>query len=166
VLVGLPGAGKTAAGRITARLLHTTFTDLDQVIVRDTGLTIPELFVARGEPAFRVLEQDAMARALAAPPEVIAPGGGWAAQDDSLERARPAALLVYLRVSPDVAAARLAEERDRPLLQGDPLGRLERLLGAREVFYHRADAEVDTDALTPTAVAEAVAGLARAHGGW
>ena len=166
VLIGLPGAGKTAAGRISARLLDTLFTDLDQAIVRETGRTVPELFLERGEALFRALERDAMNRALASAPHVIAPGGGWAAQEGNLTRARPDALLVFLRVSPDVAAARLAEDRDRPLLQGDPLGRLEHLLGEREVFYHQADVEVDTDALTPTAVADVVAGLARTHGGW
>jgi shikimate kinase len=165
VLVGLPGSGKSAAGRVAAGLLGAPFADLDEMIVLATGRSIPELFADPGEAGFRALERGAMTRALAAAPQIIAPGGGWAAQPGNLEQAA-ACLVVHLRVSPDVAAARLAEDRDRPLLQGDPLGRLERLWRERERFYRRADAEVDTDARSPREVAEVVAELARQRAGW
>lgn len=168
VLVGLPGAGKSVAGRILSTLFGTAFTDLDEVLVRETGSTIPELFARRGEAAFRLLEREAMARALAAPAHVIAPGGGWAAQPGNLEGVEAGSLpfIVYLSVSPDVAAARLEEARDRPLLKGDPQHRLAQLLQARERYYQRAAAEVATDAMTPSRVAEAIAVAARRHGGW
>jgi shikimate kinase len=166
VLVGLPGAGKSSAGRILAGLLETSLVDLDDTIVRETGLSIPELFAGRGEPAFRDLERAAMRRALAEEPHVIAPGGGWAAQPGNIEDAEPRALLVYLSVTPEVAAARLAEDRDRPLLQGDPYRRLEQLLHERERCYRLAGFEVVTDAMTPNRVAEATAVLARTYAGW
>jgi shikimate kinase len=166
VLIGLPGSGKSAAGRILAGRLGAAFTDLDQVIVLETGRSIPELFADPGEPGFRALERSAMARALTQDPHVVAPGGGWAAQVGNLEAARPRGFLVHLAVSPDVAAGRLEEDRDRPLLQGDPLHRLERLWRERERYYRRADAEVDTDAMSPLAVAEAIANVARQRAGW
>lgn len=166
VLVGLPGAGKSSAGRILAGLLETSLVDLDDTIVRETGLSIPELFAGQGEPAFRELERAAMYRALAEEARVIAPGGGWAAQPGNVEAAEPRALLIYLSVTPEVAAARLAEDRDRPLLQGDPYRRLEQLLHERERFYRLAGFEVVTDAMTPHRVAEATAVLARTYAGW
>ena len=166
VLVGLPGAGKSSAGRILAGLLETSLVDLDDTIVRETGRSIPELFAGQGEPAFRELERAAMRRALADEAHVIAPGGGWAVQPGNVEDAEPRALLIYLSVTPEVAAARLAEDRDRPLLQGDPYRRLEQLLHERERFYRLAGFEVVTDAMTPNRVAEATAVLARTYAGW
>lgn len=166
VLVGLPGAGKSSAGRILAGLLETHFVDLDDSIVRQTGRTIAELFAGEGESAFRALERTAMRGALAEPAQVIAPGGGWAAQEGTLDEAEPLAFFVYLSVTPEVAAARLAEDRDRPLLQGDPYRRLEQLLHERERHYRRAGFEVATDAMTPHRVAEAVQLLARQYAGW
>ena len=166
VLVGLPGAGKSSAGRLAAGLLDTTFTDIDEALVLETGQTIPELFAARGEPGFRRLERDRTDRALAAPPHVVAPGGGWAAQPGNLEAAGRSALMVYLSVSPEVAAARLEATRDRPLLKGDPLTRLDQLLRERERWYRLAGHEVATDAMTPHRVAEALVALARQVGGW
>jgi len=166
VLVGLPGAGKSSAGRILAGLLETVLVDLDDAIVRETGRSIPELFAGQGEPAFRELERAAMRSALAGEPRVIAPGGGWAAQPGNVEEAEPLALLIYLSVTPEVASARLAEDRDRPLLHGDPYRRLEQLLHDRERFYRRAGFEIITDAMTPNRVAEAAAVLARQYAGW
>lgn len=165
VLIGLPGAGKSAAGRVAAGLLGAGFTDLDQAVVLETGRSIPELFAHPGEAGFRALERAAMERALTLASQVIAPGGGWAAQPGNLDAAA-GAFLVHLRVSPEVAAGRLAEDRDRPLLQGDPYHRLEQLWRERERFYRRAEAEVDTDAMSPVLVAEAVAALARRNAGW
>jgi shikimate kinase len=165
VLIGLPGAGKSAAGRVAAGLLDAAFTDLDRMIVLETGRSIPELFADPGEAGFRDLERAAMGRVLVGAPQVVAPGGGWAAQPGNLDAAA-GAFLVHLRVSPEVAAARLEQERDRPLLQGDPQHRLERLWRERERFYLRAHAEVDTDAMSPVLVAEAVAKLARREAGW
>lgn len=166
VLVGLPGAGKSSAGRILAGLLETHFVDLDDAIVRETGRSIPELFAGDGEATFRALERAAMHRALAEPAQVIAPGGGWAVQEGNLEAVETSGFVIYLSVSPEVAAGRLAEDRDRPLLQGDPYRRLEQLLHDRERYYRRAGFEVATDAMTPNRVAEAAALLARQYAGW
>jgi shikimate kinase len=166
VLVGLPGSGKSSAGRLAAGLLGAHFTDIDDAIVLETGQTIPELFASRGEAGFRQLERDRMARALESAPQVIAPGGGWAAQPGNLEAADRSAFLVYLSVSPEVAAARLEATRDRPLLKGDPLTRLDQLLRERERWYRLAGYEIATDAMSPHLVAEALVVLARSYGGW
>lgn len=166
VLVGLPGAGKSAAGRLAAGLLGCAFTDVDEALILETGRTIPELFASRGEAGFRALEQERTARALAAPAHVVAPGGGWAAQSGNIAAADRQAFMVYLSVSPEVAAARLEASRDRPLLQGDPLTRLDQLLRQRERWYRLAGYEIPTDAMSPQRVAEALAVLARQYGGW
>lgn len=166
VLVGLPGSGKSSAGRLAAGLLGASFTDIDEAIVLETGQTIPELFASRGEAGFRQLERDRMARTLAAPPRVIAPGGGWAAQPGNIEAVDRTVLMVYLSVSPEVAAARLEATRDRPLLKGDPLTRLDQLLRERERWYRQAGHEIPTDAMTPHRVAEALVTLAHQVGGW
>jgi shikimate kinase len=166
VLVGLSGAGKSAAGRAVAALLGCAFRDLDEDIVAATGLAIAEIFRTRGEAAFRLLERDAMDRACRATPHVVAAGGGWAAQGGNLERVLDVALIVYLRCAPETAAARLGDARDRPLLAPDPLTALQAQLGARRASYERAHAVVDTDGRGVRDVAEAVAALARRSGGW
>jgi shikimate kinase len=166
VLIGLPGAGKSAAGRLVALALGCPFCDLDARIVADAGMTIAEFFAHHGEGAFRDAERVALDRELAGPSQVIAAGGGWAAQPGNLERARERAVTVYLRCAPETAARRLAGTEDRPLLAGDPVGRLRLLATERAPFYQRADATVEADDRTAQEVADAVVALARSVGGW
>ena len=67
VLIGFMGTGKTTVGRILAEKLGRPFVDLDEVIVRQAGRSVPEIFAADGERGFRARERDALKRALAAP---------------------------------------------------------------------------------------------------
>lgn len=166
ILIGLSGAGKSAAGRAAAHLLGCAFRDIDDDVVRGSGLSISELFRRHGEPAFRARERDAIERALAAAPHLVATGGGWAAEPGNLERALDVALVIYLRCPPETAAARLADVTDRPLLAGNTLAALRSQLAARAAFYERAHAAVDTDGRGIDEVAQAVAALARTTGGW
>lgn len=106
-----------------------------------------------------------MARILAGPPTVIAPGGGWAAQPGELASAEPHALTIYLYVPVEVAAERLGAALDRPLLSGDPLPRLRELLAAREPWYRLAAMEIEASGPREL-VAEAVVTAARQYGGW
>ena len=162
VLVGLPGSGKTTVGARAAALLGAAFTDLDLVITQAAGRPVREVFAEEGEPAFRTLERAARQGALDAPPHLIAPGGGWAAEPGNLEAAaRKGARVVYLRVTPEAAAGRLPQDGSRPLLgPGNPTARLRELLTRREPFYARAEATVDGSGPVE-AVAEAVARVAR-----
>jgi len=136
ILVGLPGAGKTTIGRLVAAELRAPFVDLDVAIEQRAGKPIARLFAEDGEDAFRTLERSEMESVLSAPESVIAAGGGWAAQPGNLEAATGRALTVYLQVTPEGAAARVAPAADRrPLLAGaDLTGRLRELLSAPELL--------------------------------
>jgi shikimate kinase len=157
ILVGLPGAGKTTVGRHAASLLSTYFTDIDEVVTLETGRSIAASFSESGEPEFRRLERRAVDRALRRSPHLIAAGAGWIAEPGNLESAAGArALVVYLKVSAAVAAARVGNDRSRPLLLGgDRFERLQALLAAREAWYQKAECEVDA-AGEPEQVAERV----------
>jgi shikimate kinase len=133
--------------------------------VAEAGCSIPELFAREGEAAFRARERRAMARALAEPPQIIAAGGGWAAQPGNLDEAELRALVVLLEVSPAVAARRVGAASDRPLLVGDPLPKLEALAAERAVYHARAGFAIAADA-APELVAAALATGARQYAGW
>lgn len=157
VLVGLMCAGKSTVGRLLARRLGWDFVDFDEVIQRDQGASISEIFRERGERYFRSLEAE-LTRGLAAKREtVLAPGGGWISQPDLVERLRPSSLIVWLRVAPEVALERHHAQAGaaRPLLAvDDPVQRLRELLAARAPFYRTADLSVETDRRRPAELVE------------
>lgn len=76
VLVGMPGAGKTSAGRALARLLGRPFVDLDVAIELDEGASPARIIREQGEGRFREAETRACARYGARSGTVIACGGG------------------------------------------------------------------------------------------
>lgn len=159
IFVGLAGSGKTTIGRGVAERLGRPFLDLDaEILRREEKLSVGELFRAKGEAYFRRLESQLTSELASAKGMVIAPGGGWIMTPGSLEAMRPVSYLVYLRVSPEAALARIGAGRDnRPLLDHpDPLGELRHQLLARGPRYEEADLIVDAEHLDPQQVIDTV----------
>lgn len=159
VFVGLAGSGKTTVGRGVAERLGRPFLDIDQEILRREGLpNVGEVFRARGEAYFRRLEAELTTELLATTGMVIAPGGGWIMTPGSLEALRPVSYLIYLKVSPETALARIGADRDnRPLLDHpDPLGEIRHQLAVRGPKYDEADLVVDAERIDPQQVIDAI----------
>ena len=139
VVVGPPASGKTTVGRAVAKALGVGFRDTDHDIVAETGSSISDLFVDRGEAHFRHLEEQAVARAMAEHLGVLALGGGavTSAATRSLLVAHGAGggAVLWLDVDLTSAARRVGLSRDRPLLSVNPRAMLRVMLEARAPLY-------------------------------
>src|SRR5690606_8741990 len=76
ILVGFMGTGKSTIGRILAERLGWTFTDSDNRIVEEQGISIAMLFERDGEARFRQIESDVLLRIMAEGIQGIATAGG------------------------------------------------------------------------------------------
>lgn len=168
VLIGPMGSGKTTVGRIVAATLGLPLQDTDESVERVAGKRVSEIFVDDGEAAFRALERDAVAAAVArlqTEPAVLSLGGG-AVLDPStqelLAALDPASVRVlFLDVGIADAARRVGLNVSRPLLMGNPRAQWIALMDKRRPTYERlAHERVPTDDLTPDEVAELVLGAA------
>lgn len=157
------GAGKTTTGSAVAKILRRPFHDSDAEILARTGMTVPEIFAERGEPAFRAEERAVLAQALSSGvPSVIAVAGGAVFDPDSRRRIRRGGVVIWLRALPATLAARVGAGTGRPLLENDPAGTLARLDSLRRPVYRSlADEAVDVDGVPARLVAERVSRLAR-----
>ncbi len=155
VLIGASGAGKSTVGPLLARALDRPFVDVDAAVEAAAGRSIAALFAAHGEAHFRVLEADAALAALST--EAVVSLGGGAPLTPAVADALAGHRVVWLQVAPEAAAARVAHHTDRPLLAGDRLATLRRMVAERSAVYARlADVAVATDGLVPDAVAARV----------
>lgn len=96
VLVGMPGCGKSSIGRLAAERAGRAFYDTDDMVVEMAGCSIPEIFAAQGEVAFRDLEAKAVAQAARERGGVIATGGGVLLREENRRALRQNSRIVYL----------------------------------------------------------------------
>jgi shikimate kinase len=152
VLVGPMGAGKSTVGELLAQAWSVPFRDVDQDVERAEGRSISDIFVDSGEPHFRALERDAVARALAEHAGVLALGGG-AVLDPSTRERLAGHRVVFLRVGLGDAVKRVGLGSARPLLLGNVRSTVKRLLDERTPIYESvATLVVDTDDRGPDEV--------------
>ena len=151
------GSGKTTVGELVAHRLRLPFYDLDQRIRQATGLSIVELFAQQGEAAFRVIEREVLLETACLPVGVVATGGGAVLHEDNRALMRRKGWVIYLRASPETLWRRLQHTTDRPLLRTEsPYETLQAIAQQREPLYQEADWVIDTDALRPEEVADAI----------
>jgi shikimate kinase len=161
VIIGFMGTGKSTVGRLLAQRLGRSFHDLDELIVKEAGRPIADIFRSEGEPAFRRLEQAALKKALdaqAGQGAVLATGGGAACREENLALMLDRAQVVALSATPEEVLRRTGKASGRPLLDGagDALRTARELLQSREPFYARAHVRIDTVGKGPEEVAALV----------
>lgn len=145
-LIGFMGAGKSAIGAMLARKLDMQFVDLDEVVSREAGKSISEIFAQEGEEGFRERESDALRRELSGGEKVLSCGGGIILRDENVELLRERSRVYLLDISAEKAMERLPSGDGRPLLEeGDREERIKELMAARAERY-RSAAHVVIDA--------------------
>lgn len=158
VLSGPPGSGKTTVAAALGAATGWPVRDTDQDVVVAAGKEVSEIFVEDGEAAFRALERDAVARAVAEHDGIVALGGGAVLDPGTQELlagyVAAGGTVVFLDVSLAHAAPRVGLNASRPLLVGNPRAQWQQLMNARRPVYESvANLRVDTDDATPEQVA-------------
>ena len=157
VLIGPPGAGKTAVGPLVAARLGVPFLDTDAEVGAGAGKPVSDIFIENGEDAFRALEREAVARALDEHGGVVALGSG-AILDDQIRRLLVGLPVVYLAADFATIARRMGLDRPRVVVPGNPRGRLRAMLAERDPLYQGlAAVTVPTDDLDPEELADQIA---------
>jgi shikimate kinase len=183
-LIGLPASGKTCIGSALARRLGLPFIDLDEQIVAEDGRAIADIFTLDGEGFFRKLESECLDRATSGGKVVLSTGGGCVLAPGNRDCLRERCTVVWLDLSPELAAARAdaagsrghhqgagqASSRKatvtlglvaptpavRPLLaDGDIVERMKTLDSIRRPLYREcADIVVQVEGKSPAAIVE------------
>jgi len=160
VLIGPPGAGKSAVGPLLADRLGVEFHDTDAEVGAAAGKPVSDIFIENGEDAFRELERAAATAALATLRDhggVLALGSG-AVLDAGVQALLDGLPVVYLSAEFGTVARRIGLDRPRVVVPGNPRGRLRTMLDERDAIYQRlAAVTVPTDDLDPAGLADQIA---------
>jgi shikimate kinase len=160
VLIGPPGAGKSAVGPLLADRLGVEFRDTDAEVGAAAGKPVSDIFIESGEEAFRELERSAVTTALGALRSrggVLALGSG-AVLDSGVQSLIEGLPVVYLSADFGTVVRRVGLDRPRVVVPGNPRGRLRTMLGERDAIYQQLAAiTVPTDDLDPGELADQIA---------
>ena len=156
-LSGFMASGKTTVGRIVADALGCPYIDLDEVIVRKSGHSIPEIFEADGEACFRRIEKKALEQTVSKYAEttaVLALGGGTVTVPGAVKLLHEKTLCIYLKAPFETLQTRLElQGPGRPLAGEGIEERYEQRLPLYEAAAHVI---LDTDGLSPEQIADEI----------
>lgn len=147
VLIGFMGAGKSTI----ADMMHEAFSmeviEMDQVIVDQQGMSIPEIFEKYGEEYFRDLETNLLIDMQARQNVIISCGGGVALRERNVKEMKRNGKVVFLTASPETILDRVKDDNDRPLLNGHKnVEYISRMMETRRPKYEAAaDFIISTD---------------------
>jgi shikimate kinase len=166
ILCGYMGSGKTTTARLLAQAAEIPYFDLDEIIEKKAGKSVPQLFEEEGEIKFRKLEHEAFKEMLAKEGSfVLGLGGGTPCYaNNHLLLQHDDVISVYLKTGIAAVIKRIqAQGNTRPLLAKLQGEELEAFIGQhlfeRSYYYHHAKHVVTTDDKTPEMVADEIMSL-------
>jgi shikimate kinase len=157
-LVGFMASGKSTVGRALADEIGWPFVDIDEEIERSQGKTIAQIFIDRGEKAFREIETETIrahvSRIRSGLPSVVALGGGAFVQPQNWELISESGITVWLDCPFETLCGRLGDDATRPLAADR--AKLAQLFQDRRPFYSRADYRVEVNSADVSDVVDSI----------
>lgn len=140
VLIGMPASGKSTVGKYLAKRLGRKLVDTDKLIVKRTGMRIPEIFERFGEAEFRRLESEVIRDAAREGSLVIATGGGAILKNENVSALKENGRLFFL----DRPLESLVPTKSRPL-SSDRASIKKRYSERYGIYSSVCDVKIDAD---------------------
>ena len=146
-LTGFMGTGKSTILNSLHELCGFRKIEMDELIVQEQGMSIPEIFEKKGEEYFRSLETDLVKRISAMDGVVVSCGGGTVMRQCNVDEMKKNGIIVLLTAEPQTIYQRVKDSHNRPLLEKNMNPQyIGQLMEARRPKYEAAaDFVVKTD---------------------
>lgn len=168
-LIGFMGSGKSTLGRVLSRKLSYPLADTDEMIEKQTGMSVADIFARDGESAFRDMETRLLRDMVAnnCSRHIISTGGGMVLRGENRKLLRRLGFVVWLHCSAQETFERTSRTDTRPLLRcDDPLALITRMLDERSPLYKdAAHLEISTSGLDFDEISCGILESARYHFG-
>ena len=147
VLIGFMGVGKTTMSDYFNTMFAMDVIEMDQIIARREGMTIPDIFEVHGEEYFRNCETNLLIEMQSRKNVVISCGGGVPMRERNVAEMRKNGRVILLTARPETVLERIKGDHSRPLLENNKnVSFIAALMEKRREKYEAAaDIIVQTD---------------------
>jgi shikimate kinase len=152
VFLGMMGSGKSSIGSLISKKLDLTFIDIDNLIVKDTGMSISEIFKKKGEDYFRNLEEKITLKSLKKINNVISLGGGGFINTKIRKEILTNHFSFWLNCDDSILIKRIKGNKKRPLAFNSTDKEIRAIIKDRSKIYSDAKFKINCNKLTKTEI--------------
>ena len=156
VLLGMMGEGKSSIGRLISRELNLAFFDIDNLIEKDAGMSVTDIFKKKGENYFRNLEEKITLKILKTVCNVISLGGGSFTNTKIRKEILTNHFSFWLNWDESVLLKRIRNSKKRPLAFKLTDHQIKQLIKKRSKIYSKAEFKINCNNLTKTEIVQKI----------
>lgn len=159
VLIGFRGTGKTSVGKKLAEKLNRKLIGTDELIIKKTGMSIPEIVEKYGWNTFRNIESEVVEEISKIDNCIIDAGGGIVLRKTNVKNLKRKGIMILLKADMKTIINRIKHDKERPSLTGNKsfIEEVEDVLKKRSRKYEEAaDYVIDTTSLIINEVADRI----------
>ena len=153
------GSGKSTIGYLLSKYLKLKFVDIDNVIERETGLKINNIFQKKGEDYFRNLEEKITLKILKNPKRIVALGGGGFINKNIRKEIINNHISIWLDWKHSTIIKRILKSKKRPIAFNSNESDLKKLIVERSDIYSKANFKINCETLTRNMIVKQIINL-------
>jgi len=150
------GSGKSSIGNLVSKKLNLQFIDIDALIIKDTGMSISEIFQKKGEIYFRNLEEKITLKCLKKIKNVISLGGGGFINAKIRKETITNHFSFWLNWDESTLISRIKGSKKRPLAFKSTDQEIREIIKNRSKIYSNAQFKINCNKLTKTEIVKKI----------
>jgi len=156
VFLGMMGSGKSSIGNLVSKKLNLPFMDIDSLIVKNTGMSVSEIFEKRGEDYFRNQEEKITLKCLKKIKNVVSLGGGGFINTKIRKEILANHFSFWLNWDESTLIARIKGNKKRPLAFKSTDQEIKTIIKIRSKIYSNAQFKINCNKLTKTEIVKKI----------
>ena len=145
VLLGMMGSGKSIIGYLLSKNLNIEFMDVDEIIEKEEGCKISEIFEKRGEIKFRKIEEKVTLKLLKSNKKIISLGGGGFINDNIRNEVLLNHISFWLNWDNATLINRIKRSKKRPIAFNSTKNEIKKLIFERSKIYSIANYKINCE---------------------
>ena len=145
VLLGMMGSGKSIIGYLLSKNLNIEFMDVDEIIEKEEGCKISEIFKKKGEIKFRKIEEKVTLKLLESNKKIISLGGGGFINDNIRNEVLLNHISFWLSWDNTTLINRIKRSKKRPIAFNSTENEIKKLISERSKIYSIANYKINCE---------------------